>query len=86
VGLVSSLLCLPLLPVRGVIQLGELIQQRVEQELHDPAIARRELERAEEARARGELTAGEEAEVAHRVVGRMVKPRSPGAVPAENEG
>ncbi|MDV6266610.1 gas vesicle protein GvpG [Rhodococcus globerulus] len=59
-GLLSFIVTLPLAPVRGVISLAELIQQQVEDELHDPASARRALEELEEARAAGEITAEEE--------------------------
>ncbi|KJF23563.1 gas vesicle protein G [Rhodococcus sp. AD45-ID] len=59
-GLLSFIVTLPLAPVRGVISLAELIQQQVEDELHNPASARRALEELEEARAAGEITAEEE--------------------------
>lgn len=70
-GLVSLVLGLPFAPVRGVIALGEMIQEQVERELYDPASVRRELEAAEEARAAGRITAEEEAEIQRRVLGRM---------------
>ncbi|GAA3796972.1 gas vesicle protein GvpG [Amycolatopsis tucumanensis] len=70
-GLLSGILGLPLLPVRGVIQLGELIQRRVNEELAAPASIRRELEAAEEKRAAGEITAEEEAEVQQQVLRRL---------------
>jgi len=47
---------LPFLPVRGVIKLGELIQEEVEQELHDPARIRRELEDAVRRHDDGEIS------------------------------
>jgi hypothetical protein len=56
-GLFSFIVTLPLQPVEGVISLAELIQRQVEQELHDPARARRALE---EARERDEITEEEE--------------------------
>ena len=40
-GLLSFIATLPLAPVRGVISLAELIQRQVEEELHNPASARR---------------------------------------------
>ncbi|MEU0469752.1 MULTISPECIES: gas vesicle protein GvpG [unclassified Amycolatopsis] len=70
-GLLSGILGLPLLPVRGVIQLGELIQRRVNEELAAPASIRRELEAAEEKRAAGEISAEEEAEVQQQVLRRL---------------
>ncbi|MFE4498464.1 gas vesicle protein GvpG [Rhodococcus sp. NPDC056743] len=59
-GVLSFIVTLPLAPVRGVISLAELIQQQVEDELHNPASARRALEELEEARAAGEITEQEE--------------------------
>lgn len=73
-SIISLILGLPLAPFRGVIALGEVIQDRVNQELHDPASARRELEAASEARAAGEISADEEAEIQQEVVNRMVSP------------
>lgn len=73
-GLVSTVVGLPLAPLRGVIALGRVIQRQVEQEQKHPAMARRELEAAEEARAAGEITPGEEAEVQEQVVDRVTEP------------
>ncbi|WP_326837479.1 gas vesicle protein GvpG [Amycolatopsis rhabdoformis] len=70
-GLVTGILGLPLLPVRGVLALGELIRRRVEEEAHDPATVRRELEAVHEARAAGEISAEEEAEAQQRVLDRL---------------
>jgi hypothetical protein len=60
VGLFSSIALLPLAPVRGVISLAEIVQRQVEQELHNPANTRRQLEALEEARERGEISPEEE--------------------------
>ncbi|KAF0968297.1 gas vesicle protein GvpG [Gordonia sp. YY1] len=54
-GLLSFIVTLPVAPVRGVISLAELIQRQVEEELHDPANARRALEELEEAQESGEI-------------------------------
>ena len=74
-GLVGFIVGLPLAPVRGVLALGRLIQERVEYELHDPASLRRALEEAEEAREAGEITADEEAETQRRVLDQAVRPK-----------
>ncbi len=74
-GLVSSILSLPLAPVRGVIWLGELIQDQVEQQLHDPARLRRELEEIDRAAAAGELSAEEAGQAQQAVLNRMTRPR-----------
>lgn len=70
-GLLTLILGLPLAPIRGVIKLGELVQDRVNAELTDVSSARRELEAAEEARQAGEISAEEEVDVQHEVVDRM---------------
>jgi Gas vesicle protein G len=62
-------------PVRAVIALAELIQRRVDQELHHPASARRTLEAAEEAHRAGEISAEEQAQVRQRVLDRLTEPR-----------
>jgi uncharacterized membrane protein len=75
-GLISMVLGLPLAPARGVIKLAEVIQERVNEEMHDPASARRELEAVSEARAAGEISEEEEAELQQQIVNRMVGPIS----------
>lgn len=77
-GLLTLLLGLPLAPFRGVIKLGEVIQDRVNAELTDVSSARHELEAAEEAREAGEISAQEEADVQHDVVDRMTEPAPDG--------
>ena len=61
-GLFSAIAKLPLAPVYGVISLAEVIQRQVEQELHNPANTRRQLEALEEAREEGEISPEEERE------------------------
>ncbi|EHY87174.1 gas vesicle protein GvpG [Saccharomonospora azurea] len=70
-GLVTTILGLPLAPVRAVVSLADVIREQVDRELYDPASVRRELEAAEEARAAGEITAEEEAEIQQRALGRL---------------
>ncbi|MFI5611953.1 gas vesicle protein GvpG [Amycolatopsis sp. NPDC051903] len=74
-GLLSGIAGLPLAPLRGVLALGELIRRRVDEEMHDPASVRRELEAVERARAAGEISAGEEAERQQRVLDRLTRAR-----------
>lgn len=73
-GLLSFIATLPLAPVRGVISLAELIQRQVEEELHNPASARRALEELEEARAAGEISSEEEQRAQQAVLDRMIAP------------
>ncbi|PQP17114.1 gas vesicle protein GvpG [Rhodococcus opacus] len=70
-GLLSFIATLPLAPVRGVISLAELIQRQVEEEVHNPASARRALEELEDARAAGEISAEEEEEAQQAILDRM---------------
>ena len=73
---------LPLLPLQGVIKLGELIQDRAVEELHDPAAVRRQLEAVEEAQRAGKLSPEEAAEAEQhaisRVIGTVPRPADPG--------
>jgi len=63
---------LPFLPLRGLIQLGQLIGEQAERELHDPAAVRRQLEEAEEARVSGEVSDQDVARMEREAVGRLV--------------
>jgi hypothetical protein len=56
-----------------VVSLGEVIQRQVEREAGDPASARRDLERIEQAYKSGEISAEEEAEAQQRVLDRMTR-------------
>lgn len=73
-GLLTAIAALPLAPVRGVLWLGELIQDQVEQQLHDPATIRRELEEIEEDAAAGRISEEERARAQQEVLGRMIRP------------
>jgi Gas vesicle protein G len=84
-GLFSGIAKLPLAPVRGVISLAEVIQRQVEQELHNPARTRRQLEELEEARQRGEISADEEKQAQKQVLETRVKPETP-ETPRHEEG
>ncbi len=70
-GLFSILFTWPLAPIRGVVRLGELIQDQVERELYDPAVLRRELEAIEEARDAGRVSEEEAARAMEDVLARM---------------
>jgi hypothetical protein len=63
---------LPFLPLRGLIQLGELIGEQAERELHDPAAVRRQLEEAEEARVCGDVSDRDLARMEREAVGQLV--------------
>lgn len=70
-GLLSTILTLPLAPVRGVIWLGEVIQDQVEQQLHDPAALRAELEEIDRAAQAGQLSEEEQKQAQQSVLDRM---------------
>jgi Gas vesicle protein G len=74
VGLFSAIAKLPLAPVYGVMSLAEVIQRQVEQELHNPANTRRQLEELDEARARGDLSADEERDAQKEILETRVAP------------
>jgi Gas vesicle protein G len=82
-GLLSGIAKLPVAPVRGVIWLGEVIQRQVDQELHNPARTRRQLEELEEARERGEISADEEKQVQKQILETRVKPGTAETPPPE---
>jgi len=82
-GLWSGIAMLPLAPVRGVVRLAEVIQQQVDQELHNPARTRRQLEELEEARERGEVSPDEEKQIQEQILETRVKPGAPETPPPE---
>jgi hypothetical protein len=71
VGLVTGLLGLPLMPIRGVVWLAEQILSEAEGQLHDPARIRAQLEQVDEARRRGELSDEECAEIENELLQRL---------------
>jgi chorismate mutase len=72
VGLVSGLLGLPLLPVRGVMWLAEQILEQAEEQFYDPARIRAQLEQVDEARRSGELTEEECVEIENELLQRLM--------------
>jgi hypothetical protein len=71
VGLIGLLFGWPLAPVKGVIRLGELIQEQVERELRDPAKVRRRLEEVERLKAAGAISEEEAAREVELIFQRM---------------
>ncbi|WP_433597536.1 gas vesicle protein GvpG [Nocardia sp. CA-135953] len=71
-GLLSAIVSLPLAPVRGVIWLGELIQDQVEQQVQSPASVRRELEEIDAAAADDRLSEEERKQAQKAVLDRRV--------------
>jgi hypothetical protein len=79
-GLVTWLFRLPILPVEGVIRIGQLIEEQAEQELHDPASVRRQLEEIEQAQSAGEMSSEDVARAEAQAVGRVILPTGTAAV------
>lgn len=77
-NLLTLLFRLPLIPIQGLIQLAELIQDQAEQELHDPAAVRLQLEELERAMQAGELSAEDIAAAEQHAIGRVVGSAPPG--------
>lgn len=75
-GLLSTILSIPVAPVRGVIWLGEVIQDQVEQKMHDPATMRRQLEEIDAAAAAGQLSEEERKQAQQAVLDRMTGRRA----------
>ncbi|MGW4091829.1 gas vesicle protein GvpG [Nocardia sp. NPDC004750] len=75
-GVITSILTLPVAPVRGVIWLGELIQDQVEQKMRDPTVMRRELEEIDAAAAAGQLSEEERRQAQQAVLDRMTGRRA----------
>ena len=76
-GLLTLPFRLPLLPVRGVVRLAQLIQEEAERELADPATARRELEQIEQALVSGEISEQEAAQLQNEVAARYTQVQQP---------
>ncbi len=77
-NVLTLLLRLPFLPLQQVIALGGLIQEQIEQELHDPAAARRQLEASAAALAAGEITDKQAAEADRAATARLIGPGTSG--------
>ncbi|SEG99473.1 Gas vesicle protein G [Nonomuraea solani] len=67
-GLVGTIFSWPMLPVRGLIKLAEVIQDQVDRETRNPAAVRRRLEEIEAARAAGEISEEEERQAVEQVM------------------
>ena len=73
---------LPLLPLKGLIRLAELIQEEAESQYHDPADVRHELEDLEDAHSRGEISSEDLYQAEIQAVERVVGPTA-GAAPGQ---
>lgn len=71
-GIFTLIFALPVLPVYGVIKLGEVVERRVDEETRSPVALRRELERLDRARAEGEISEQDAALEQSRVLDRVL--------------
>jgi pantothenate kinase-related protein Tda10 len=85
-NLFTFLFRLPLLPLRGFVQLATLIQEETEREMASPAKIRRELEHAERARASGEMSDEQAAEFEKAAFGEFAQARRDTAIAPTDEG
>jgi chorismate mutase len=73
VGLLTELLGLPLLPLRGVVAVAEQIRQQAEEEYYDPGRIRAQLEEVERQRAEGSLSDEEAEALEEELVERLIE-------------
>ncbi len=79
-GLLTLPVRLPLLPVQGVIKLGEVLQEESERQLRDPARVRRELDQAQGRYDAGEITTEEFAQIQDELAGSLITGLAPTSV------
>jgi len=63
---------LPLAPISGLIKLGEVLQDQVDNELHGRSAVRGQLEELEEARSSGSISEEEELRGQREILGRAM--------------
>lgn len=68
---------LPLLPVKGLIKLAEIIRDEAEQEYYNPAAVRHELEEAEWEATTGQMSEDEVSRQEEEAVSRLIQPEAP---------
>jgi hypothetical protein len=77
----------PLLPLKGVVRLAQVIEEEAEREMSDPARVRRELEETESRQASGEISEDEAAEMQEKTVAQYTQVRKrPAAAADEDKG
>jgi hypothetical protein len=72
VGFFSSLLGLPLAPVRGVGWIAERVLEEAERQFYDPGAIRRHLEEVAEAKAAGTISSEEAGALEQELVKRLI--------------
>jgi hypothetical protein len=75
--LFSGLLTLPLAPVRGVVWLGEKLEEEARRQWSDPAAVRQQIAQVDAAYEAGEITAEQRDQLEDELVARLL----PGGAP-----
>jgi cytochrome c-type biogenesis protein CcmI len=73
VGLVSGILGLPFLPIRGTVWLAEQIAEEADRRMNDPAFLRQQLEEVAAARTAGTLPPEEADRLERELVARLLQ-------------
>jgi len=76
-GFFTGLLTLPFAPVRGVVWIGEQVQEVAERELYDPTVIRQRLTEVAEAREDGEISEEEANDLEEELVRRLLSAGPP---------
>lgn len=71
-GLLGTIACLPLAPVRGVLGLARVVSDEAGRQLSDPAAIRRRIEEIAESRDAGLLSDEEAARLEYDAVQRLI--------------
>ena len=72
-GLFSSLITVPLAPLRGTVWVAEQVTNEAERQYYDPSKIRRQLRDVEAARSSGELTEAQAAQREQELVARLLE-------------
>lgn len=75
----------PLLPLRAVIRLGQVIETQVQQEYANPARIESELETIDQAERTGEISDDQAADLESQVVMDFIQARQVKAAPADSD-
>ncbi|QLY33921.1 gas vesicle protein GvpG [Nocardia huaxiensis] len=70
--MIGTLLTLPLLPVKGVLALAEVIAEEVDKELYGMPAIRRRLDELQRLRAAGQIEEDDYRQAEQELIGRML--------------
>ena len=74
-GLIGTILTLPIAPLRGVVLVAEQVLQQAEDVYYDPATIRRELEEVDRLRSEGQIDDAEATAWEDALIDRMMTAR-----------